>query len=271
MYMESPRLTALIRYPLKSGRGEAMTQALLGPRGLEHDRRWMVVDEHGQFLTARTHPALLGVQVDAGLNGALTLVADGQSSCVVAAPHPDTDPMPVVVWGTQTQGLPLGRVADEWITARVGVRCRVVFMPDAVTRAVDPGHSQPGDIVSFADGFPLLLTHESTLDLVNDRLDPPVPMSCFRPNLVVAGFEPFAELQWSRIRVGAVELENGGPCVRCQLTTRDPMTGARRTDGEPLRTLAHRHKLDDKVVFGINLIPRSLGPISVGDPVDILA
>ena len=269
--METSRLTALIRYPLKSGRGEPMSQAVVGARGLQHDRRWVVVDAEGRFLSARTHPNLLGVWVEAGTDGALVLSTEGQQACVVPAPAPTQPLIPVTVWDDATHGSPLGPVADAWISARLGETCRLVFMPDTVERPVDPERARPGDVVSYADGFPLLLTNQASLAALNADLDDGVPMICFRPNLVVAGFDAFAEQGWSRIRVGALELENGGPCVRCQLTTRDPETGVRRDDGEPLRTLARNHKLDGKVVFGINLIPRTLGRLSVGDLVEVLA
>ncbi len=269
--METSRLTALIRYPLKSGRGEPLAQAVVGARGLQHDRRWVVVDAEGGFLSARTHPDLLGVWVEAGADGALVLSAEDQGACIVSAPPLQRPLIPVTVWDDATWGRPLGPEADAWMSARLGEACRVVFMPDTVERPVDPERARPGDVVSFADGFPLLLTNQASLAALNAELDDGVPMICFRPNLVVAGFDAFAEQRWSRVRVGALELENGGPCVRCQLTTRDPRTGVRRDDGEPLRTLARGHRVDGKVVFGINLIPRTLGSLSVGDLVEVLA
>ena len=265
------RLTALIRYPLKSGRGEALSQAVVGVRGLEHDRRWMVVDPEGGFLTARTHPALLRVRVTAGDGGALTLTTDDRSPCVVAPPDPGAAKVPVTVWGDATWGVSLGAAAEAWISEHLETPGRVVFMPDGVERPVSGEVARADDLVSYADGFPLLLANQASLDVLNAAVKPGVPMACFRPNLVVSGFDAFAEFGWSRVRVGAVELENGGPCVRCQVTTRDPMTGLRRADGEPLRSLARDHQLDGKVVFGINLIPRTWGEIRVGDPVEILA
>jgi uncharacterized protein YcbX len=268
---DGPQLKELVRYPLKSGIGERLEDAGVERRGLVGDRRWMVVDSKGVFLTAREHPRLLLVRAAPGDFGALTLFVDGRSPCVVDAPLPQRTSVSVSVWADDCAAFCLGDVVARWMTEHLGLECRVVYMPDTVERAPSGDVARRGDLVSFADGYPLLLAQQESLNQLNSQLSPKVPMACFRPNLVVAGFEPFAELTWSRLRIGALEFEVGGPCVRCQLTTRDPKTGERRRDGEPLAALAKDHRSEGGVVFGINLIPRSVGRLSVGDPVEILA
>jgi uncharacterized protein YcbX len=265
-----PQLKELVRYPLKSGVGESLEDAEVERRGLAGDRRWMVVDREGAFLTAREHAHLLLVRAVPGALGALTLVAEGRSPCVVQAPFAQQRHVSVSVWADDCAAFCLGDVAARWMSEHLGLECRVVYMPDTVERVPGGDVARSDDLVSFADGYPLLLAHQESLIKLNSQLAPKVPMACFRPNLVVAGFAPFAELTWSRLRIGALEFEVAGPCVRCQLTTRDPKTGERRRDGEPLAALAKDHRSEDGVVFGINLIPRSLGRLSVGDPVEIL-
>jgi hypothetical protein len=268
---DGPQLKELVRYPLKSGIGERLEDAGVERRGLVGDRRWMVVDSEGVFLTAREHARLLLVRAVPGAFGALTLVAEGRSPCVVEAPLAQQTPVSVSVWEDDCEAVCLGDAAARWMTEHLELECRVVYMPDAAERALSGDVARAGDLVSFADGYPLLLVQQESLDQLNSQLAPKVPMACFRPNLVVAGFEPFAELTWCRLRIGALEFEVGGPCVRCQLTTRDPKTGERRRDGEPLAALAKHHRSEGGVVFGINLIPRRLGRLSVGDAIEILA
>ncbi len=264
------QLKELVRYPLKSGVGEPLDDVQVEPRGLAFDRRWMVVDSEGTFVTAREHARLLLVRAVPGAMGALTLVAEGRSPCVVDAPLSQQNPVELRVWADDCEAVCLGDAAAVWMSEHLGLACRVVYMPDRVERAVAGEVARAGDLVSFADGYPLLLAQQESLDELNSQLSPTVPMACFRPNLVVAGLTPFAELNWRRLRIGGLEFEVGGPCVRCQLTTRDPKTGQRRRDGEPLASLAKDHRHEGGVVFGINLIPRRVGRLCVGDPVEIL-
>jgi uncharacterized protein YcbX len=252
---------------LKSGAGEALQQAHVSARGLHDDRRWMVVDKHGAFITARRCGQLLGVAVEPGPEGALTLRASDQPSCQVTAPDPVLALRSVQVWETACDGLDLGDDAAQWMTAVVGEECRVVYMPDSCQRSIKSSAAKTGDIVSFADGYPVLLTLKESIDQLNSSLESPVSMRCFRPNIVVAGFAPFSELSWARVRIGTLDFDVGGPCVRCQLITRSPETGVRRLDGQPLKRLAERQRTDQGVVFGINLIPRGTGTLRLGDSV----
>jgi uncharacterized protein YcbX len=144
-------------------------------------------------------------------------------------------------------------------------------MTDDLVRTVNPEYGQAGDQVSFADGFPLLLISEASLADLNSRLDAPVEMRRFRPNLVVDGNRPYAEDNWQRIRVGDVEFAGVKNCSRCVFTTIDPDSGVVHPDKEPLRTLStYRRRPQGGVYFGQNLIPRSGGVIRVGDPVTVL-
>jgi uncharacterized protein YcbX len=155
-----------------------------------------------------------------------------------------------------------------WLSRVLGMECGLVFMPEDVERGVNPERGRPGDVVSFADGYPLLLTGEGSLDELNRRLEAPIEMRRFRPNLVVAGGAPFAEDTWRRLRAGGVAFRNAKPCDRCAIPTVDPSTGV--TSREPLRTLARFRARDGAVWFGVNLIPDETGTIRVGDAVEVL-
>jgi len=264
----SPRLIDIIRYPLKSSAGWSVQSAEVSRRGLVDDRRWMVVDTNHHFMTAREHGSLLTIRANPGALGALTLSADGYNECVVGPPDPSPAQSYVQVWSDRCLARDMGDQAAQWISAVVGQSCRLVYMPDETKRAVSGEFAQPHDVVSFADGYPLLLTLQESLDAINKDLEVAVEMGCFRPNVVVAGFDPFIERTWSSVRIGTAEFAVAGPCIRCQMTTRDLITGRRRTDGQPLKALAKIQRTDQGVVFGINLIPRNSGVLSCGDPVE---
>ena len=260
-------LRQLVTYPLKSGAGIGAAHAEVTRRGLQDDRRWMVVDAQGDFLTARRIGRLLSVRAEPLEGGALRLSAPDHLSPLVASPDLDRAPIQVTVWKDRCAAHDLGDASADWMSHLLGQPCRVVWMPEATQRAVSGTQAHPRDIVSFADGFPILLTTEESLRAVSDGLAEPVPMACFRPNIVIAGYEAFAERSWSSVRIGALEFDVAGPCVRCQMTVRHPATGVRRTDGQPLARLAELQATPEGVVFGVNLIPRQLGTIRVGDPV----
>ena len=255
-------LSGLFVYPLKSARGIALARARVDARGLEHDRRWMVVDEQGVFVSQRTHPRL--AMVGTALDGAtLRLAAAGLPDLAVEPPL-GAATQPVRVWKDDVPGLLAPRAACEWVSEHLGARCRLVYQPDAARRRVAPPY-EPARLVSFADAFPFLLLSEASLADLNRRLDRPVPMDRFRPNLVVSGCAPHAEDSWRRIRIGDVPFTVAKPCSRCVVVTTDQSTGERHR--EPLATLSTYRLFDGKVLFGQNLIHESEGTLSPGAPV----
>jgi uncharacterized protein len=252
-------LTGLYVYPLKSARGIALEGAALDERGIEHDRRWMVVDEQGLFVSQRTHPrlALIGTAFD---GATLRLAAPGLPELAVEVPV-DSETAAVRVWQDDVSALLATRAACEWVSEHLGVRCRLVYLPDAARRQVAPPY-EPARLVSFADAFPILLVSEASLTELNRRLERPVPMDRFRPNLVVSGCEPHAEDSWHRIRIGDVPFTVAKPCSRCVVITTDQSTGERHR--EPLATLSTYRLQDGKVMFGQNLVHEQTGHLSLG-------
>lgn len=263
----SIRLSALYVYPLKSAAAQALDAAELQPRGLAHDRRWMVVDAQNAFITGREEPRLVLVQAHPQADG-LLLSAPGMPELLA---QPALRREQVTVWRDRVDARAASGEASEWISRFLGRECRLVIMDDAAQRPVDPTYAVAGDEVSFADAFPLLLISEGSLAGLNARLDAPVPMLRFRPNLVVSGADAHAEDGWRRIRIGAIEFEVAKPCVRCGFTTVMPETGTLDPRGEPLRTLATYRRGPKGVMFGQNLIARGRGRLCVGDAVTVLA
>jgi uncharacterized protein YcbX len=262
------QVTSLHVYPVKACRGIALRTAVVERRGLRLDRRFLVVDEDGRFLTQRTEPRLALVDVAADLGASREIVLSAPGALPIRMTLADGEPRRVTIWRDEVDAVDCGDAAATWMSRWLARPVRVVCMPDDVERAVDPRYAQPGDIVGFADGYPLLIATTSSLGDLNTRLAEPVGMDRFRPNVVVSGSEPWAEDGWRRIRIGEMVLRIAKPCARCTVTTIDQRTAERGV--EPLRTLATFRARDNDVLFGQNCIPESPGTISVGDPVAVL-
>ncbi|WP_310963171.1 MOSC domain-containing protein [Nocardioides terrisoli] len=265
------RVHSVHRYPVKSMGGEDLTSAVVEPWGLAGDRRWMVVDAEGRALTAREAPALLRVRP--------TLTADGvllRCDRRAVAARPEEPLVEVTVWGDTVKATPAGPEASSWLSELLGVAVRLVFLDDPTRRPVDPRHGRPADRVSFADGYPLLLTSTSSLEQLETWVaagphaaEGPLPMSRFRPSVVVEDVEPWAEDGWRLLRIGAAQFRSVKPCARCVITTTDPLTG--RRGREPLASLARHRNIDGGLLFGVNLVPDGAGErIAVGDAVEVL-
>ena len=264
-----PTLAQINLFPVKSCAPLAPDHAIVERRGLRGDRRWMIVNAENRFITARKHPRL--VLIHAIFDGdSLRLDAPGMP-CLHLRVDACADASQVIVWDDEVAARPAHAEADAWISDYLGFAARFVFMADDCERSIDPAFAKPGDHVSFADGFPLLLISQAALDDLNARLELPVPMLRFRPSLVIANTAPHAEDDWRAIRIGEVAIDVVKPCVRCVLTTVDPASGAFDPTGEPLRTLITYRRGPKGVTFGQNLIPRERGTIRIGDPVSISA
>jgi uncharacterized protein YcbX len=263
-------LSSLYVYPVKSGAGLGLEQAGVEPRGLAPDRRWMVVDEAGHFLTGRQLPALVLLQATPA-DGGLRLAAPGEDALFVPLPAADAARRPVAVWKDTVDAADAGEPPAQWLTRWLGRAARLVHMDARSQRPVAPAYSQPGDEVSFADAYPLLLISQASLDGLNARLERALPMRRFRPNLVVQGVDrPHGEDAWKRLRIGALEFDVVKPCTRCVFTTVDPERGEFDASGEPLRTLKGYRRSPAGITFGMNLIARGEGTLRVGDAVAVM-
>jgi uncharacterized protein len=261
-------LSAVSVYPVKGAAGISLERASLDSFGIRHDRRWMVVDGSGTFTTQRdcARLALLGTALEAD-----ALVLRSEHAGVVRLPlQPDPGPVRRVrVWEDEVEAVDAGAEAAAFVSAHLDRAARLLYMPDSTVRQVDPAYARPGDRVSFADGFPLLLISQASLDELNRRLAEPVEMARFRPNLVVAGAAaPHAEDTWRALRIGDVECDVVKPCARCVVTTINQSTAV--AGREPLHTLAQYRRWDGKVWFGQNVVHRGAGELQVGDVVEIL-
>ncbi len=263
-----PIVRALFVYPVKSCRGIALDRADVEKRGLRHDRRWLIVDGEGTFVTQRTEPRLatIAVTLDEGRQS-LVLTGPGTRALRLELAPREGPRVMVRVWRDEVEAIHGGEEAARWVSGFLGAPASLVFMPESTVRPVRPELARPGDRVSFADGFPVLVTTTDSLDDLNARLPEPLPMNRFRPNIVVAGCTPWEEDEWRRARIGPVWVRLPKACDRCVVTTTDQLTAERGV--EPLRTMAtFRRWTDGKVYFGVNGIPDGVGTILVGDRVE---
>lgn len=264
-------LSALYRYPLKSGIAEGLQASAVDMLGLQGDRRWMLVDEvSGRFLTQRAVARMSQLQALYTPNGGLRLSTAGQPALSVALPHDDQDLRGVTIWKDTLRVPDAGDEAAAWLSEFIGKPTRLVHLPENRTRRLEAGYGEPDDRVAFADGFPLLLIGQASLDDLSGRVGRPMEMLRFRPNLVLDGSAAFAEDGWKRIRIGQVDFRVVKSCSRCILTTLDPETGERSADREPLTTLLTYRKQSDGIMFGQNLVPVGSGHLDVGMAVEVL-
>ena len=262
---ENVALSGLYIYPLKSCAGISLDSAELSATGLRHDRRWMLVDETGGFMSQRAHPRMALISTHLS-DEQLTVSAPGMPDLLIPLRQETGNLIDVEVWGDVNKGALVGEEADRWFGKFLRFPCRLVRKPDDDPRQVDSTYAQSGDQTSFADGFAFLLISETSLEDLNSRLESPLPMNRFRPNFVARGCEPYAEDGWGRLRIGDVTFRVAEGCPRCAITTVDQRTGVRGK--EPLRTLATYRKSGGEVFFGRNLIHDALGTVRVGDPIE---
>jgi uncharacterized protein YcbX len=260
-------VSSLHVYPIKSCRGldlKAVRFDLLGPL---YDRRFMVVDESGAFLTQRELPRMALIEPRLGPT-ALQVSAPGMPQLKVAMTQRGARRIDIQIFRHTGPAEDAGDHAADWFSSVLQRACRLVRFPEDAVRAVSKRHTELDARVGFADGYPALLLSEASLTDLNSRMKERMTMDRFRPNIVVRDCEPYAEDGWKRIRIGDLELDVVKPCDRCSITTVDPRSGV--AGKEPLATLAEYRTRDSKVLFGQNCVHHGPGSVRVGDEVEIL-
>lgn len=254
-------------YPIKSCRGLAVQAFSLDDRGPEMDRRWMLVEASGRFMTQREHPRM-GL-IDVALDGSSLLVSASGMGALSIDMNAASDTRQCIVWNDAVELETVSVDADRWFSDFLGVGCSLMRMPPSTERVVDRTYSPARRLVTLADGFPMLLIGMGSLEQLNEMLrtrgEAAVPMQRFRPNIVVSNTRPHEEDEWTSIRIGDVPCDVVKPCARCAITTVDPRTGV--AGKEPLRTLSEYRKVGSKVMFGQNVIHAARGTIRLGDRV----
>lgn len=259
------RISGLYIYPIKSLGGIEISSANLTSRGLQNDRRWMLVDYNNKFLTQREYPEMALLKTDIG-GGKILVNHSSDAADIIELPLVLTsgNRQTVQVWEDSCSALVADEKINSWFSQKLGIDCKAVFMPDDSLRAVDNKYAaHEDDITSFSDAYPVLLISEASLDDLNQKLETPVPMDRFRPNIVISSTEPFAEDHMKNFWINGLQFFGVKLCGRCVVTTTDQQTATRGK--EPLKTLATYRTINGKVCFGQNVICAHSGTISIGD------
>ncbi len=262
-------------YPIKSLKGILCDTVQLEQRGFQYDRRWMLVDSSGHFLSQRKISQMTLIEVELSDFG-LSLKAPDMPVLIIPYPDPQIelyDEMEVICWDDKITAQHINTAIDNWFSEFLGIDCQLVYMPDKALRPVDPNFTRNNDITSFSDGFPNLLISEASLEDLNSRVNIDLSMHRFRPNIVISGCEPYAEDTFGHFRINNIDFYAVKPCSRCIVTTINPVTGKKESK-EPLKTLAQYRNKNNKVYFGQNLLHKlsyaGSNRLNPGDRLDIV-
>ncbi|WP_262964782.1 MOSC domain-containing protein [Methylobacter psychrophilus] len=264
--MTSSILSAITLYPVKSLAGISVSSWPVVKTGLLYDRKWMLVDAAGHFLSQRKLPKMALIKT-ALTESHLILSASGMASLSLPLIPTDGDIISSTIWHDQCEARSVSKEADQWLSYFLKLDCRLVYQPAEMVRPVDPRYADATDNVSFADGFPFLIISENSLMSLNQAMHLNLSMTRFRPNLVISGCVPYAEDSWREISIGAIDFRLTKPCSRCSVPAIDPESA--QTGKEPLTTLNRIRKWENKIYFGQNALHNQLGTLTVGDTLHV--
>jgi uncharacterized protein len=280
--LKAMKISEINIYPIKSLGGISLNEAIIEQRGLQFDRRWMLVDETGKFLTQREFPKMSTISISLIETG-LQVSADKFEDLTVPF-EVEGERLKVQIWNSNCEAILSDLHINKWFSEVLQTNCKLVFMPVDSRREINPRFAVNNDIVSFADGYPFLIIGENSLADLNSRLEIPLPMNRFRPNFVVSNSDAYAEDNWKKIKIGNTFFRTTKPCERCVITTIEQINGV-FTGTEPLRTLAKYRRTkqvfpetyadfglsENAVLFGQNLVAENFGEtIKVGDSLKVL-
>jgi uncharacterized protein YcbX len=264
--MKELTLSEIWIYPVKSLGGIRLSSSKVMEKGLLYDRRFMLVDENGKFMTQRVYPKMALFKLS--INDSTLIVQHHQDILTIPIVPPLNEPaVSVQIWENIVQAHEVNTTYSAWFTERLDIQCKLVFFPEGYERPVDPAYKVNDEHVSLADAYPFLIIGQSSLDDLNARLKEPVPMNRFRPNFIFTGGEPFEEDHWRNFQIGSNGFIAVKPCARCVLTTVNQDTAEK--GAEPLKTLASYRTRNSKVYFGQNLVATHHTEVKVGDKITL--
>lgn len=263
------RLSEIFVYPVKGLQGIRLEKAFATSRGIQYDRKWMLVDQQGRFLSQREIPLLSQFAVSLEKDG-IQIISPNKHSKLFIDFSEEGQRIPIEIWDDSVMAALCSSQTSQWFSDILNIPVRMVRMPDDVFRQVDPKYVPHPNPVGFADGFPFLLCSHSSLAVLNQKLEEKITMQRFRPNLVFSGGVGFEEDHFGEFSIGNISFQAIKPCARCHVITIDPDTGNKGQ--EPLRTLGLFRARNNKVMFGENVILiGNEGWIEVGMPLKVLS
>jgi uncharacterized protein YcbX len=267
------KISQLYIYPVKSLRGISMPSAMVTDRGFKYDRRWMIVDSNNSFLTLRQFPKMSFLKVGLMESGLKIESLEHIGNYLEIPFVSDADELEsVTIWNAKVEAKRVGKVADHWFSDMLGSSCKLVYMPESSMRPVDTtsGYAPKGKFTSFADAYPFMMIGESSLEDLNTRIQTPVTISRFRPNIVFSGGMPYQEDTIEDFTINSIHFTGLENCKRCKIPNIDPEKGELSKDKEPLRTLSRYRMVNKKIEFGRNVVHSGTGILSVGDELQLV-
>lgn len=254
-------LSQIYIYPVKSLGGISVDSAYADKRGLKYDRRYLLVDENGVFMTQRDFPQLALLKLSINENGFEVLNSKDNSHIIIPFESNSNENVSVTIWDDVCNAVIVNKELNTWFSNATHKKCFLVYMPENEKRIVEKIYINEEHIVSFADAYPFLIVGQSSLDDLNKRLEISVPMNRFRPNFVFTGGNAYEEDNWKDFKISDAKFNAVKPCARCVITTTDQDTTERSV--EPLKTLSTYRKTNNKVMFGMNVVCNKPGKVSI--------
>lgn len=263
--MNKKILSQIFIYPVKSLGGISLKESEVSDRGLKYDRRWMIVDLNGNFITQRVKPEMALITTDISNDKIILRHKITSEQIEYGINETSSKKIKVKVWNDEVDVVHVNSNVDEWLSINLNMRCKLVFMRDDSIRLVDNNFARNNEITSLSDGFPFLLIGQSSLDDLNAKLKNKIGFERFRPNLVFSGGDPFEEDNWKSFDINEIKFYPVKPCSRCVIITTNQNTAER--DDEPLKVLSEYRKVNNKVMFGQNVLHEGSGLLKVGDEI----
>jgi len=262
----NPILSEIYIYPVKSLAGIKVTKWQVNEKGLLHDRKWMLIDSNQQFLSQRQHPKMVLIKTQITDD---TLILSNPTADEISLPlFPTTgDEIETTIWKDQCPAKTTSKIANQWLSDFLDIECKLVYQADDTVRSVDPDFANPSDKVNFSDGFPFLITSTASLHSLNQEMGLELPMQRFRPNLVIADCDSYAEDSWRKISINNIHFRLPKPCSRCPVPSINTDTAERGK--EPLKTMNRIRRWNNRVYFGQNALHDKSGELFVGANVKI--
>lgn len=267
--MSDYKLTQINIYPVKSLPGISLNESFAEERGFKYDRRWMLVDYENMFITQRLFPQMVFIDVSIKKGHLIfTHRIKNIEPLIISLSEFPKKKVNVEVWDDSCQAIEYPNKVNGWFSEAIGSICKLVYMPNSSERKTSTKYFKESKNFSFADGYPYLMIGEESLNYLNSKIDKPVSMNQFRPNIVFSGGSEHIEDEWKNIKIGDIKFSVIKPCARCVITTIDPNSGNKNK--EPLTTLSTYRNFNNKVMFGQNVIGHSEGIIKVGDKIKLM-
>ena len=266
---DNRRVAGIIKYPVKSTRGNALKRGLITQYGLDNDRTVAIIDADNKIVTGRDYPKLL--HIESSIDKSHLKLAISSDTYSFPLPSTQDEFIEIKLFRTTVSGILFNKDASNLVSKLLEGNFRLVHL-GTYFRPLSPKRGgKDGEFTAYADSAPVHLINLRTLDYLNSKLSNSVSIQNFRPNIIIAGFEAFEEDTWDIIEINECKFRVQEKTQRCVFTTIDPETLDKDEELEPLATIAKTRSAKGlRPSFGINLVPITEGFIELGDSLKVI-